>query len=71
MPRYFLDLEQGLECVIDVEGCLATDDSSVLKAVHEVLADYNEDLAAERTRRGEWTMSISDQSGRLVARVPV
>lgn len=71
MPHYFFDLEQGFECLLDVSGCYADDDAVVLQAIQEVLSDVAEFLESERTLKGNWTMAVSDQSGRLVTKVPI
>ena len=71
MPHYFLDLEHGPECIMDVSGCHATDDQEVLNALHEVLDEIAIAPVRLDLSKKTWVMSISDQSGRLVAKVPI
>ena len=71
MPKYFLDLELGPECMLDVTGCYAADDATFLRILQEVLSEFRQTAGLVPEARVSWVLSISDQAGRLVAKVPI
>jgi len=71
MPKYFLDLELGAQCIVDVIGCYAVDDTTVLQVLMEVLSELGESVAPASEDGTRRIISISDQAGRLVAKIPL
>jgi hypothetical protein len=71
MPHYFFDLEQGLFCILDIAGCHADDDAAMMEALTDVLSELDDSPDSEWSKKGNWTMAISDQTGRLVTKVRI
>lgn len=67
MPRYCFNLRDGAAGVMDPEGAILPDDAAARAYAKQIVREL---MANAEVRRRHWQLDVSDQSGRVLFRVP-